>query len=381
MKKISILMILTLVMLSTMPVFAVDNVAMEFTGEEINLSLTDAENMMLKSGTAIETANINVKINKAKTSSYYENVSDIESLDRLKGSGLAISTPSKTQKEMASYAANFAKEQTQRNYDAELNQIIRDTVENYYKLAQAKESQRISADNVVVQEKLYQNTQSKFNLGVVSKQDVLKAEIGLNEAKVNAEKAENMYSNARMGFNIQFGYELMQNIIITDNLEEVAISDVALDDAIAKALTNRNEIKGAAFGEKMAEYTLRENGNKISKSSAKYHESAANLAGAQASNKNAPKMIEMDVRSKYMNMIQKKSEVELGKLSVSNAKETYRLANLQYDAGMATLTDTQQAQLGAYQAELSYYSTLLDYNLAVIDYEQSTTVGTYSVKF
>ena len=89
----------------------------------------------------------------------------------------------------------------------------------------------------------------------------------------------------------------------------------------------------------------------------------------------------MDVKSKYMNMTQKQSEVELGKLRVETAKEAYRLANLQYDAGMATLADAQQAQYGAYQAELAYYMTLLDYNLSIIEYEQSMTVGTMSVVF
>ena len=345
--------------------------SMEFTGEEIGLSLDDAKKMMLTSGTDFLTAEMNMKANKAQNRSYSENIARI----------WMGNAPSKTLIEMTDYAYDFTKAQIKLNYDAEINKIVRDVIENYYKLANAKEALRISNDNVTVQEKLYQNTQSKFKLGVVSKQDVLKAEIGLNDAKVKAETAENMYINARMGFNIKFGYDLMQNIIITDTLEEAPISDISLNDAINSALSNRNEIRRAAFNLKMSELSLRETGNTISSSSAKYLEAAARLMGAQTASEVAPKTVEMDVRSKYLNMTQKKSEIELGKLSVSNAKETYRLANLQYDAGMATLTDTQQAQLGAYQAELAYYSTLLEYNLAIIDYEQSTTVGTATVTF
>ena len=376
MKKFTCLILVLLLIACNAPfVFAEDGGAMKFSDDEIQLSLAAAENMMLTSGAAYETAQFNLKSNKAKTRSYYENVDDLYSM---KDYGLQAS---KSQRALVDALATFAQTQTQRNYDAEMNQITRDTVSTYYQLAQAKEALRISNDNVAVQEKLYQNTQSKFNLGVVSKQDVLNAEIGLNEAKVNAEKMENTYASARMGFNLSFGYDLMQNINITDTLDEAEMCATPLEDAIASALENRNEIKGAEFGLNTATLKVEANASKVSRTSAQYRSDEATLMNAQTNAVNAPKSIEMDVRNKYMDMVQKKSAVELGKLNVENAKETYRLANLQYDAGMATLTDTQQAQLGAYQAELNYYTTLLDYNLAIIDYEQSMTVGTKSIQF
>jgi len=376
MKKTSILLAIALIMTGTAFAYAedgADGADMVFTGDEIKLSLDGAEKAALAGGLAIEAAEANLKADKAKNRSYYENSVDIRSLQ---DAGLLAS---KSQRQMIDLASEFSKAQAQKNYDAAINQIVRDTEEIYYQVAQAQEAVRISGENVAVQETLYKNTQSKYNLGVVAKQDVLLAEIGLNNAKVSAQTAQTAYDNARMGFNIKFGYDLMQNITLTDTLTEVPVSSIGLGDAINKALENRNEIAGADFGLKMAELTLTETGNTVSKYSAQYMNAQVSLLKAQDAQNNAPKAVEMDVRSKYMDMQQKKAAVDLGKLNVANAQETYRLANLQYDAGMATLTDTQQAQLGAYQTELGYYSTLLAYNLSVVDYEQATTVGTSSI--
>ena len=381
MKKISLIIAALLIITGTSFAITSDSIIMEFTGEEIMLSLEDAKAAMLSTGIAIETAELNLKMNKAKTKSYYENVTNINNLRKLASETWGVSMPSRTMVKIVNAAASFASEQSPRNYDAEINKIIRSTVENYYLMAQVKEGLRIGRENVEIQEKLYQNTLSKFNLGVASKQDVLRAEIGLNEARVAADKAQMNYSNVRMGFNITFGFDLMQDVTITDELEEAEISNTLLPVAIAMALQNRNEIYETAFGLTYAELSLEEVAIRNTRLSAAYLEAAAQLAIAESAVVNVPKQIEMEVRSKYMDMIQKKKEVELGKLNLENAKETYRLANLQYDAGMVTLTDTQLAQLGAYNAEINYFSALLALNLAVIDYDQSYTVGTYSARF
>jgi outer membrane protein TolC len=99
---------------------------------------------------------------------------------------------------------------------------------------------------------------------------------------------------------------------------------------------------------------------------------------AETNKKNAPLSVESDVRTKYMTMNEKYSAVQTGKKAVENAKETERLAQLQYDAGMATLSDVEAAQLNYYNKQLEYSKTLLEYNLAVNAYDLASTVGTDS---
>ena len=254
---------------------------LDFTEEEIQMSLDDARHRMLTDSTAIEAADQRQMANRAKTRSYYENERDLNAIARMSGEERreagVMGGASRTRREMATYQSNFAIAQTQRNYDAEVNKIVYDTVKEYYTLAQAKEALRISQENAAIQETLYQNTQSKYNVGTVAKQDVLRAELGLSEAVVSARKSENDYALVRMSFNMLIGLDLMQSVALTDSLEESPISDISLDQAVSEALANRNEIAGADYWAQVAEYNLREVGNNASRSTARYRQAQAEL--------------------------------------------------------------------------------------------------------
>lgn len=384
--------------------------SLNFTGAEKQFSLKQAKELMLTSGSGIETAKINLAGNQAKTENYYETISNIHRLeDAYTGLSQALSqmavadaagvltvkqqvgymsakqtydklsTPSKTQKEMARLAADFAQEQSQRNYDAAINTIQSETIRTYFQTLQAKDALRIYKDNVSVQEIILKNTKIQKEVGTLAKQDVLSAEVALEQAKLDYANMEKTYSLARMALNKYFGFDLMQNVTLTDNLSTVSPSTVSLDSAIKNAKTKRNEIVAASFLEKLKTLNLKEVGNNYSAGSANYLQAKAELMSAQKTSKDAPLLIEMDVKNKYMTMINAEKAVAVGKSNVDKAKETYRLAQLTYNAGMLKLTDMQMAQLGSFKAELEYSKSLLTYQLAMIDYEQSMTVGTYNV--
>jgi len=351
-----------------------------FTGEEINLSLDEARTMMLTSGAAIERARFNQRTNNAVTRQSFEAYMAVFAPEAVE-TAFGERTPrgARELREATDFALVFNREQSSRNFDAEVNNIVRDVVQSYFSMAHAGEALRISNENVAIHERLYLNTRRSFELGAVSRQDLLRAGVGLNEARINAWRAEDTFANARMGFNIAFGYDLMQNITLTDSLEQASAPDISLEEAIDMALENRNDIHEAGFRLRFAEIMVEHSNRHYSRFSATHLTREANLMGAQTAMEAAPKTVEMDVRQRYMEMNQKRADVELGRLNVENAREAHRLANLQFEVGMMTLTDVQQAQHTAFQAELGFYRTLLEYNLAIIDFEQSTTVGTNTI--
>jgi len=332
----------------------------------------------MTSGAGIEMAKINLLANKAKTESYFSSYRKVREGTM---TPLGEITGSRTQKEMARLAANFALAQSSNNYDAEINVLNADAVKNYFELKQAIEATSISKGNLATQETILKNTNTKFSLGVVSKQDVLKAEISYNQARVDLAAAQSREALARMSYNIYFDFPAMQNVMPTDSLAVTGISTISLSNAITLATTNRNEVTAAAFSLKYQELNLIEVGNSYAHNSTYYHQAQADLLLAQKNNMEMPAKMELDVRSKYMDMLNSKSSVDLGKMTADKAAETFRLAKLQYDMGMTTLTDVQLAQAGVFAAQLQYSQSLLKLKLAVVAYEQSTTVGTYSVIF
>src|SRR5665648_67471 len=353
---------------------------MIFKGQEMKMSLEQAKKLVMSSSAGIEIAKINLLANKAKTESYFSTYRKVrEGTPDYTFGGLL--TSSRTQKEMARIAANFAITQSINNYDAEVNILNSDAIKTYFELKQAIKATSISKDNLATQDTILKNTNTKFRLGVVSKQDVLQAEISHNQASVDLAAAQSREALARMSYNIYFDFPVMQNIMPTDSMEVTEISTIALGEAVTLAVKNRNEVTAAAFTLKYQELNLIEVGNSYAHNSTYYHQAEADLMLAQKNYREMPAKMELDVRSKYMDMLNSKADADLGKLSAEKAAETFRLANLRYDLGMATLTDVQLAQAGSFASQLQHSQSLLKLKLAVVAYEQATTVGTYSVMF
>ncbi|MDD3169774.1 MAG: TolC family protein [Eubacteriales bacterium] len=184
----------------------------------------------------------------------------------------------------------------------------------------------------------------------------------------------------KMAFNQFMGYNLMQNVALTDTIKEVPLSTKPLKDSIDSALKNRNSIAETSYRLEMAK--LGANTYKAyPKTSSAYLGAQMKILLAETAYKNEPLAIESDVRTKYMAMNEEYSKVQTGKKSVENSKETVRLVQLQYDSGMATLTDVEEAQLGYYNAQLAYSKALLKYNLAVNEYDLSSGVGMEPASF
>ncbi|MFA5637691.1 MAG: TolC family protein [Anaerovoracaceae bacterium] len=368
-----------------------------FTGNEIEISLSNLMDIAMTSGTAIKKAENNLRANKGKTKGYYESQGNLDNLmNQIKDAKTALSTavgaekialeaflwsadsPSKTQMKMVEEATNFAESQTDKNYEAEVNLIRRAVIQDYFQLAGQKEGVRISKDNMEIQKQLYDVAKKKYALGVASKLDVLKAETGFAQAKSDYEKAETGYIVACMNFNISYGFPLMQSVILTDSLEEAKKSDVTLSEAIKRALENRNEIAFAEFYKTSATLNFTQVKSRIGKGASSYIAAESNVFSAENDAKLAPLQVEMDIRAKYLDMLQKKGALEASALAKNNGTEAYRLAKLQYDAGIISITEVQLAQIASYTAQLAYVESLLAYNLSILDYEQAMTSGTFS---
>ena len=373
------------------------NSSLQFTGNEIKLSLSNLMDIAMTSGTAIKKAENNLRANKGKTKGYYESQGNLDNLmNQIKDAKTALSTavgaekialeaflwsadsPSKTQMKMVEEATNFAESQTDKNYEAEVNLIRRAVIQDYFQLAGQKEGVRISKDNMEIQKQLYDVAKKKYALGVASKLDVLKAETGFAQAKSDYEKAETGYIVACMNFNISYGFPLMQSVILTDSLEEAKKSDVTLSEAIKRALENRNEIAFAEFYKTSAALNFTQVKSGVGKGASSYITAESNVFSAENDAKLAPLQIEMDIRAKYFDMLQKKGALEASALAKNNGTEAYRLAKLQYDAGIISITEVQLAQVASYTAQLAYVESLLSYNLSILDYEQAMTSGTFS---
>ncbi|NLK73267.1 MAG: TolC family protein [Clostridiales bacterium] len=343
--------------------------SMDFQGEEIRLSLEDALERALAESSAGKT----IKWNMQKAKIAYDNNYDLARTLR------TIENETNRDAMIFKLMGDFAKSQMDKNYQAELNNLKTQVKQQYFGLLQARDNMKINEDNIKVVEKLYKDTQTKFKLGMAAKQELLTAEYNYLKAQTDYEAAVNIYKKAKMGFNVFMGFDVMQEITLTDTLTEVKTTEIEIADAVSRALINRNEVAGAEYSKEIQRLTFEKISTRYLSDTKTHIDQKVAYETAQNDYENVFKLIEMDVRSKYLTMTEKKHAVEAGRKAVESAEEGLRLVQLTYDAGMAVLTDVQEVQTRVLQSRLGLSKAILDYNLAVDDFVDSMGVGRVTI--
>ncbi len=390
---LSVLLILSLVIGAGAAAFSVERAIvpdMNFVGQPISLSLDQAIKIMQTEGSRAQTASLNKGSDEAVAKGYKESAQSIadffNDLEQMKTTlgGVPISVSSaaeasgltESNEKIVKMRRDFAKEQLEANYQAELNEIEAMTVEVYYGVLQAQENLKVSKDNLANQKAIYANTMKKYKLGTVARVDTLTAETQVLQAESQVAAAETMVKNAKMSFNLLLGYDLMQDVTLTDGLKMVESPEGTLTGFIESALKNRNEIKGVRLGAEIQELLLTTLKYRYPQDSSTYLKQQAAALQARKSAEDLPVQIEMDIRSRYMDISDKRQAVTVAQANLANAKEGYRLALISFNAGMNTLTDVQKAQILSFQAGQGVAKAITDYDLAVFAFSHATGVGT-----
>lgn len=344
---------------------------LEFTGPTINLSLEQALTMEMTSGASIRAAEAQKKSDAASAKSNAESASKMNKANKSENSS---NTYSKSELDKARKANEYYTSMADRNYAAAKNSITYSINSAYYSLLNAEEEVRIASENEKLQKNLLTLVNQKFTLGVASKQDVLEAEISLNTAESKLYSAQVSLAEKKIAFNIELGFDEMQEVNLTSKLELVKMTELSVDQAVSNAITNRNELYTCAFNIYSAEMDL-DSATGYPKSSSKYLSAYSKLVAAENDYDKEEASVKKEVMINYSNILSAKKSAENSKLSADKAKESYEIYLAKYKLGMATLDDVQQAQIDYSDAEKSYSEAVLTYNLAVTEYEMSATVG------
>jgi hypothetical protein len=377
---------------------------MDFTGERISLSLEDALTRITTAGPGYESAVLakeafeaqakgqeelwsqfrsisnSLSAANAMISAGYANFDNLSQAEQADLSAAAAQT-AMTVNPMHSLNARLVKlarpyleEQAVIGYEIDLNRLVYDTTNVYHSVLQAKEALSIAEENLRIQNQILANTQKKFDLGMVSKMDVLSAESAVQDAAVKVKAAASGLTTAKMSFNIQLDLPLMQEVELTDTLHKADAPEIDLKASIEAALANRNELRQLRFVLEKENVEIADLATK-SRYGSEYLTAAMELKTVEKNLKDSKAYIELEIRTKYMSLQNLSDEIASIEKAVDNAKEGYRLADLSYNAGMNTLVDVQNVQLASYQAQLGLAAKTLEYNMALSGFEIATGYG------
>ncbi|QHI72366.1 TolC family protein [Aminipila terrae] len=361
------------------------------------LSLEEAIKIMKTTGSSAETAGLHRQSDMAVGNGYSEKVSTIKKtqdkldlLDSIPSSMLPagvdpvqmayeaqVAGATSNNKKIMQARRDFARGNTENNYQAELNQIESDTISIYYKVLLAQDNFQIAKENLVTQQKTLKNVEAKKAVGLLSKKDVLQAESAVADAESAVRSAETQLKYAKMSFNYLLGYNVQQDVVFTDTIEHFtsASAIVPADTAVQNALNNRIELKGANFAIQVYEILL-DDVKAYPKNSSTYLNAKINLEESKKTAKDAYSKIEIDIRNKYDLLQDKKAAVQAAKELLDYATEGERLMELTNEEGISTVEDLLKTQVSVYKAKLNLANANSDYALALKSYEFAQGVGT-----
>jgi outer membrane protein TolC len=301
----------------------------------------------------------------------------------------------------------------------ELRQSKQSTVFNtkraFYGILLAEDFVRVSQEAVKDAEDFYENVKIQYEVGVASQFDLLRSEVRLANLKPQLIKAKNSLEIAKLNLKTILGIDLSREIEIKGNMK-YRPTEIDLDESIDTALANRPELKQLNFQEGIAQQGLkmaRASGlpsvavsgqynywadkfnfkedtwqnyyslnlvmnipifNGLS-SSAKMAKSKAMIKEIELTQEGLIEMLKFEVRQAVLKIKEAEQSLLSQEKNVEQAEESLRIAELNYNEGLVTILDVQQAQTALAQAKTNYSQALYDYVVARAELDKAIGVN------
>lgn len=299
-------------------------------------------------------------------------------------------------------AAKLNYQAIQRSVDAAYNQLRLDVSEAFYGALVAQEFVRVAQQTVTLVEKQLGIAEASLDAGAATNFDVLRAKVQLANARSQLIRAENGVKTAKNAYKTVLNVPLAKDISVEGTLEIPAnykMLALDLDKLIKRSLESRPEMHRAQFSEHAAQkqidiaktrsrpdltlfsnYQISQNerltemnriwsvGFQINipifdgfAASAAVQQSESALKQVQLGGDQVKVGVEFEVRTAYLNLRGAQALIDVQREAVAQARESVRIANLQFQNGIITtvaLTDTQialaQAEVNRLQAHHDY---------------------------
>jgi outer membrane protein TolC len=285
----------------------------------------------------------------------------------------------------------------------------------FYGYLVAKEFVDVAEEALSLAERHFENVKNLYEVGMASKFDLLRSEVQASNLRPQVIRARNGLATAELGLKHVLGVELDRPVEVRGKLafEEV---EIEVNKAIEEALARRPEVRQMDFQVRMAgEMVKMARGafaptvsiggafnywaDKFSfargtwsnyyginlvvtlpifnglQNHARLAESKSALRQAELTRKGLLETVELDVRQAALNYEQARETLLSQEKNVEEAREAVRIAELNYQEGLATNLDVSTAQVALSQARMNYTQALYDCVISLAQLEKAVGRG------
>lgn len=290
--------------------------------------------------------------------------------------------------------------------------VTRSVKTAYFNILVAEKFLIVAEETVENLEAHLRDAEKFFKYGVIPYNDLLQSRVALANAVQHREKANSNLEMAVSTLNAHLRMGINRPTRVVDVME-VFPSAYSLEQLTAAALQNRPELKALYIALQNADHAVRlakssyypevalignyeRMGNNTAASSNDYgndHNASVTLqakwrffewgkTGAEVKKyfhektsvqeqlKRVEDGVSLEVKNAFLNQEVAKKNIKTAEESLGQAKENFRLTDLQYREQMATTSDVLEARTILSQAQTNYYSALYGYLISEAELER-----------
>tara|TARA_R110001583_G_scaffold16155_1_gene65608 strand:+ start:9123 stop:10445 length:1323 start_codon:yes stop_codon:yes gene_type:complete len=298
------------------------------------------------------------------------------------------------------------------NKKLQSSDVLLETDQAYWNLVSVKEKVALAKKYVAMLSALVQDLQNAFDLEITTKNELLKAQVQLNQARLDLFRIENGYVLSQMVLCQVIGRDLMSNVIATDTSIQVNKNAIQAD-YMQKALQNRPELlmqsKQVEISKEQVKYERAEylpqmgvgasysyyskinsiiSSTKILTVQANisipifhWQERKHKLASVRFKSKQIElemdrieDLVSLQVQQSYFKLQEAFQQIELAKISMDQANENVDLTKNSFYEGLANTRELLDAQAFWQKAHSELIDSKINYKVSEIQFMKSIGV-------
>lgn len=334
------------------------------------LSLEDALKLAEENNAAIKKADIELEKSKIKliqAKNAFKDINDAEDSP----SGYMLSTfEAKGQVIIGQKAAEAGNQLAQKACDVAYEQIKLLIKKKYYAVLEAQDTVKVKESALKRAQKQLDTASASFKAGVVAKNDVLQAEMGLAKARADLAAARNAYMLAVIDLNREIGLDVNTQLQLTTKVDKKDIlGEVDLQQYIDEALKNRLDIARDQAALDVAKISYDTAVSYTAPNTYVSRLAKLDMDSAARNLEETSKGVAYEVTQAYLNVQAAAEGLEFMEKAAEHARENLRLAETRYQVGVGTSMEVLNALVNSDEMETARVQALYRYNLAKMMFE------------
>lgn len=247
--------------------------------------------------------------------------------------------------------------------------------EAYENLLYAKEGYNLKNQLLQRMLKGYNDLTNSNKLGMSSDTQKKILEIEINKSKLDLDNLSKDIQNGEFQFKKALGINISTQIALIDSLDKTIIETKSYETYLQNALGNRMEIYNANIDLEEKKRTIDIIKEYFSEEEYGLMNAQKELDEADVDLSDAKKNVEENIQRAYLDVIQKRKEIDLASQNIDKSQQQLDSAKKAYEIGTSQISLIWDAELGLNKSQMDYNTSLRNYNISLYKLEKASKLG------